>query len=240
MIFGPNSGESVVNDPSSEASLEIPDPTYEVEESEIIDLGEIPMEELSDLTRPVILSGMPPNDSHTDDDAVLDLTGPLAPRGEPADNSIHDDAVLDLTGPLAPRGEPANSQYSNAIRTDSFAQPPVGSHPADAPPTAIAGSTPVPMQGSGASSSSSALPPTANAGSSPALETDAQTINRDKLIQQSLDKSQRMREIGLANRAKIEFARHPNSMLGNVAMENNIDSISLSQEFSDLSTSRRF
>ena len=56
-----------------------------------------------------------------------------------------------------------------------------------------------------------------------------------------------MLQIGLANRAKkaqlstalptmIEFACHPDSMLGNVAMENNIDSIRLSQEFSDLST----
>ena len=33
MIFGPESGGNVVNDPSAEATLEIPDPTYEIIES---------------------------------------------------------------------------------------------------------------------------------------------------------------------------------------------------------------
>ncbi len=122
MIFGPESGQVQIRDPSAEATLEVPEPSYEdVVESDLVDLGEIPMEELVDLSiplRPGELEGgakdgedldQPPVPSSTDLFSRSDLFGP-APLG--ADSS-------EFSG-VAPHNPTANT---GSASSNSGAQP---------------------------------------------------------------------------------------------------------------------
>ena len=118
MIFGLETGGTTIHDPSSEATLQIPGPTYdEVVESDIIDLGEIPMEELSDLTRPIILSG-PPSDHLT----VLNRDGETAQSSNA--QSSHEQAVPESSdASLDARAlmPTATAGSSPASETDAYA-----------------------------------------------------------------------------------------------------------------------